>query len=58
MVLFLAALCLYQGLKQFSLLAAYVLDLPRHPLEYSGYLALFLLLPTATWALAQHKPLG
>ena len=58
LVLLLAALCLYQGLTEYSLLAACVLDLPRHPLECSGYLALFLLLPTATLALAQRKPLG
>ena len=57
-VLFLVMLCLYQGLTQFSMLASCVLDLPRYPLECSGYLALFLLLPTATWALAQGKPLG
>ena len=58
LVLFLAALCLYQVLTQGASLAAAVLDWPRYPLECSGYLALFLLLPAATWALAQRKPLG
>lgn len=58
LVLFLVALCLYQGLTQGASLAASVRDWPRYPLECSGYLALFLLLPAATWALAQRKPLG
>ena len=57
-VLFLAALCLYQGLTEWSSLAACIHDLPRYPLECSGYLALFLLLPAATLALAQRKRLG
>ena len=57
-MLFLAAVSLYQGLTEGSSLAACVRDLPRGPVECSGILALFLLSPTAAWALARRKPLG
>ena len=58
LVLFLAAWCLYKGWTEWSSLVGCVRDWPRDPLACSGYLALFLLLPVATWALARRKPLG
>jgi hypothetical protein len=58
LTIFLAALSLYHVLTGFSLVVTCLQQIARSPLECLGYLAFFLLLPTAALAFGQRKPLG